>query len=102
MCQGLISPEALGLQLGGEVIFMALLGGAQSFLGPLVGAGLFTLLEDLLSAWTPHWLLLIGLLFVAAVLFAPQGLAGLVELLRGFRAGAVDRSRTPASGAQEA
>ena len=52
-------------------------GGLVSFWGPIVGALFFILARDLLGAATDTWLLWYGLLFVAMVLWQPEGLAGL-------------------------
>jgi branched-chain amino acid transport system permease protein len=51
-------------------------GGTVSFWGPVVGALVFIVARDLLGALTPSWLLWYGLLFMAVVLFKPEGIAG--------------------------
>jgi len=60
----------------GQVVMMALLGGAGTFFGPFVGAGVFLILEDVLSLFTERWQLVIGAIFVAFVLFMPGGIWG--------------------------
>ena len=55
---------------------MALLGGMGTFFGPFVGAGVFLLLENLVSLWTVHWQLVVGAVFVSCVLFFPRGIWG--------------------------
>ena len=60
----------------GQVVMMALLGGAGTFFGPFVGAGVFLILEDVLSLFTERWQLVIGAVFVAFVLFMPRGIWG--------------------------
>lgn len=73
----------------GKAIIMTLLGGSGSMLGPIIGATVVTILSDVLSALWPRWLLLLGLLFVAVVFFAPGGLVqvaqGLADALRARR-----------------
>lgn len=76
--QRLISPAALDLPIGTEVVFMAILGGTGAFLGPFLGAATYLLIQDWLSQTTEHWPFLIGLLFVGMILFAHQGLTGLL------------------------
>ena len=49
----------------------------RSFLGPALGALFFILFREFLSIWTPDWLLYFGLLFVAFIVFSPNGLVGL-------------------------
>jgi branched-chain amino acid transport system permease protein len=61
-------------------VMMVLIGGGLvSFWGPVLGAVLFFLARDLLGAYTEAWLLWYGLLFMAIVLFRPEGIAGLFK-----------------------
>ncbi len=76
--QRLISPTSLDLPIGTEVVFMAVLGGTRSFLGPFLGATVYILLQDWLSRTTDRWPFLLGLLFVLMVLYAHTGLTGLL------------------------
>jgi ABC-type branched-subunit amino acid transport system permease subunit len=52
-------------------------GGSGTLIGPVLGAAFFMLMEHQLSAWTEAWALYFGLIFIAFVLFAPQGIWGL-------------------------
>jgi branched-chain amino acid transport system permease protein len=76
--QRLISPTALDLPLSTEVVFMAVLGGTSSFLGPFLGATVYLLLQDWLSRTTDRWPFVLGLVFVLMVLYAHTGLTGLL------------------------
>jgi len=59
----------------GNVIMMVLLGGGlTNFFGPILGSGVFIVLRDLLSTLTEHWLLIYGLLFMAVIVFIPEGI----------------------------
>ncbi len=71
--------DTLNYTTSGQIVMMTLLGGASTFFGPFVGAFAFEVLEDVLSQWTSHWQLWLGLLFVIFVLYLPRGLWG--ELL---------------------
>ncbi|MBS0520997.1 MAG: branched-chain amino acid ABC transporter permease [Proteobacteria bacterium] len=77
----------LGATQSGTVILMAFIGGIGSFGGPIIGAILVTYLQVALSDITDAWQLYFGLLFIAMVMFAPDGIAGLLArqqpLLRG-------------------
>jgi branched-chain amino acid transport system permease protein len=74
-------PNVMSLHQSGFVVMMALVGGGMvSFWGPVIGAVLFFLARDLLGAYTEAWLLWYGLLFMAIVLFKPEGLAGLFHV----------------------
>jgi branched-chain amino acid transport system permease protein len=71
-------PNVMSLQQSGFVVMMTLVGGGLiSFWGPVLGAVLFFVARDLLGAYTEAWLLWYGLLFMAVVLFKPEGLAGM-------------------------
>jgi branched-chain amino acid transport system permease protein len=75
--QRLISPAALDLAIGTEVVFMAVLGGTGAFLGPFLGATVYLLFQDWLSKTTERWPFFIGLAFVLMILYAHNGLVGL-------------------------
>ncbi|MEO8305741.1 MAG: branched-chain amino acid ABC transporter permease [Betaproteobacteria bacterium] len=71
-------PNVMSLHSSGFVVMMVLVGGGLvSFWGPVVGALFFILARDLLGAYTETWLLWYGLLFMAMVLWKPDGIAGL-------------------------
>ena len=55
---------------------MSLLGGMGTFFGPFIGAAIMLLLEDVVSKFTSHWQLVVGLLFIVLVLFFPRGVWG--------------------------
>ncbi|MFC5498694.1 branched-chain amino acid ABC transporter permease [Caenimonas terrae] len=61
----------------GEVILMTLLGGAGTFLGPIVGAGIVVTLQDMLSDRVGSWVtVIIGAIFVVCVLAFRKGVVG--------------------------
>lgn len=77
MAQQSAYPNVMSLHNSGFVVMMALIGGGLvSFWGPVIGALVFILARDLLGAYTEAWLLWYGLLFMAVVLFQPDGIAG--------------------------
>lgn len=78
----IVTAENLGLQQSGSVLLMTFIGGIGSFYGPIIGAVCVTFLQVALSAYTKAWLLYVGLFFLAMVLFAPGGIASLIELHR--------------------
>jgi branched-chain amino acid transport system permease protein len=82
---GFVTPSQLGLLTSAEAFLMVLLGGASTVLGPLLGAILLVVGEDLLSSWIPWWNLVLGLAFIAVVLFARKGI--LVALTQRLPAG---------------
>ena len=70
--------EMLHYDTSGMVVMMSLLGGMGTFFGPFIGAGVFLLLENLVSLWTVHWQLIVGAVFVICVLFFPAGIWGTI------------------------
>lgn len=64
----------------GSVLLMAYIGGIGHFAGPILGAILVVLLQVFLSDLTGAWMLYFGLIFIAMVMFAPGGMAGLIML----------------------
>ena len=72
-------PRGLHYSQSGDFVMMAVMGGMRSFWGPLLGATVFVVLQDYLSSLTVNWMSLIGMLFVAIVLFFPRGLLGFIR-----------------------
>ncbi len=70
-------PRALRWDQSGNFVIMAVLGGMRSFWGPLLGAGIFVVLEDFVSTRTQNWMSFVGLAFVLVVLFFPRGVLGI-------------------------
>jgi branched-chain amino acid transport system permease protein len=61
-------------------VLMAIFGGMGQFYGPILGASIFAYLEELLLTRFPYYFMLIfGIILVAAILYLPGGLVGLVE-----------------------
>src|SRR6266566_4583231 len=76
----ILTAENMGLTASGAVLPMTYIGGIGSFVGPIIGAVVFTFLQSMLSDYTGMWLLYLGILFLATVLFVPMGLAGVLML----------------------
>jgi branched-chain amino acid transport system permease protein len=76
--KGSISPEAIHVSRSIDGLIMVLLGGLHSLSGPVVGAGLFTLLQDHVMRETAYWRGVLGVLILALVLAFPGGIAGSV------------------------
>jgi branched-chain amino acid transport system permease protein len=64
----------------GNVLLATFIGGSGYFFGPAIGAVLVSYLQVMLSDVTEIWQLYFGLLFIATVMFAPQGIAGLIMI----------------------
>ena len=68
----------IGSEASGAVLLMTFIGGIGTFWGPILGAVLIVLLQVALGTLTDAWQLYSGLLFVAMVVWAPGGLAGIL------------------------
>jgi branched-chain amino acid transport system permease protein len=79
MAQLAAFPDVMSLHQSGYVVMMTLVGGGLvSFWGPVVGVFVFLIARDVIGALTNAWMLYFGLLFIAIVLFRPEGIAGAV------------------------
>ncbi len=68
--------EIMHYEMSGLAVMMCLLGGMGTFFGPFVGAAVFLILENLVSVYTVHWQLVVGVVFIVCVLFFPRGIWG--------------------------
>src|SRR5256712_308420 len=73
-----LTPSYMHWTRSGDIMVMVILGGMGTLYGPVLGAVAFLLLEDILSAWTVHWQVVLGPLLVLVVLYARRGLYGLL------------------------
>ena len=78
----IVAADAVSAQRSGTVLIMAYIGGAGHFVGPVLGAVTITWLQSSLSGYTSAWLLYLGLFFIVVILYAPEGLAGLLLMHR--------------------
>jgi branched-chain amino acid transport system permease protein len=78
-----ISPQTVSLTASAEVLLMVISGGSGTLLGPVVGAALVVIVKNVASAYIERWNMLLGAIFVAIVLFMPEGLIpGTIRLTR--------------------
>ena len=82
------SPSYMQWSVSGELIVIVVLGGMLTLFGPVIGAIVLLLLEELLQAWKPifyppiedligkHWQLVIGIFVILVVLYAKRGIYG--------------------------
>jgi branched-chain amino acid transport system permease protein len=75
----IVTFDALAAPLSANALLMAYIGGATVFGGPILGAVLITLLQSGVSLLSNSWLVYVGVLFIAMVIFAPAGLAGIIK-----------------------
>jgi branched-chain amino acid transport system permease protein len=71
---GFVSPTYLDLTASSELFLMVTLGGPATLVGPVIGAGAIVILKNVISAYTARWLLILGIVYIVTILWAPQGL----------------------------
>jgi branched-chain amino acid transport system permease protein len=76
---GFANTELLFWLLSGQVLIMVIVGGTGTLIGPILGAAFFLTVEHQLSNYTEAWALFFGLIFIGFVIFAPEGIWGLIR-----------------------
>jgi branched-chain amino acid transport system permease protein len=96
-----LSPHAISLQQSAEILLMAILGGASTLTGPIVGAAIITLVKNVVSTYVERWNTLLGVIFVVVIVFMPYGLVpGCLQLRQRLRGGSKS-GRSPNAAAPE-
>ncbi|HKC43606.1 MAG TPA: branched-chain amino acid ABC transporter permease [Burkholderiales bacterium] len=74
------APDFVFFLVSGEVVIFNVMGGIGTLVGPIVGAGAFLLLREAFSRFfTEFYLIPLGVIFIAMVIFMPQGLLGFMR-----------------------
>ncbi|ELY57290.1 inner-membrane translocator [Natronococcus amylolyticus DSM 10524] len=97
-----VSPSAAEWLKSGEVIVMVILGGMGTLYGPIIGAGAFFGLEQLLTHYTGRWRLVLGTIFVLFVIFLPRGLVSVPTMLAPYLPGGPGPAADPGQLPEEA
>ena len=79
--RGFASPEVMFWVLSGQGLMMVITGGIGTLVGPVIGAMVFILVQEILSSYTEHWMIFTGAIFVLMVIFLPGGLVGTARRL---------------------
>lgn len=82
--QQAINPDAGSVDYSGNVVMMSLLGGMQTFLGPIIGALIYWELQNNVSQLTKYWPAWIGIVFAVFVLVGPRGIMGVFDDIRHY------------------
>ncbi|HEX3466031.1 MAG TPA: branched-chain amino acid ABC transporter permease [Candidatus Elarobacter sp.] len=85
--QQAINPDAGSVEYSGNVVMMSMLGGVQTFLGPILGASVYYEIQNNVSQLTKYWEAWIGIVFVVVVLVGPRGIMGLFDDVRHYGLG---------------
>jgi branched-chain amino acid transport system permease protein len=76
--QEFVSTGIINLDKSSDILILTFVGGRGIFWGPILGACFLMYLNDALSTLTEHWAIIQGAIFIALVMYAPDGLAGLI------------------------
>src|SRR2546430_2872504 len=78
-----VSPQAVALTASAEALLMVISGGTATLLGPITGAFLVVVMKNVASGYIERWNFVLGAIFVAIVVFMPEGLVpGVARLFR--------------------
>ncbi|MEM7045849.1 MAG: branched-chain amino acid ABC transporter permease [Pseudomonadota bacterium] len=82
VAQGLVTPEYTYWVRSGELVFIAILGGASSVAGAFVGALVYEMVRNYAAAFAADvWQMILGFVLLAIILYASRGLVGLYDNL---------------------
>jgi branched-chain amino acid transport system permease protein len=74
------APDFVYFLVSGEAVIFNVMGGIGTLVGPIVGAGFFLLLREAFSRFfTEYYLIPVGIIFIAMIIFMPQGLLGFMR-----------------------
>jgi len=77
-----INPVAASFPVSVEAVLMAIVGGSGTILGPFLGSGIILVLRNWVSGFFHYYTAVLGVVFIVTVLWAPQGIMGLVARWR--------------------
>lgn len=78
----LVSPANLTFSQDGFLVLMVVLGGLGTIWGPCIGAVVVVMFQQEISTYVSRWETLMGVVFIAAVIFTPGGIAGILRKLQ--------------------
>ena len=91
MLRGFVSPELMFFATSGNAVITVVIGGVGTLVGALYGSVILAVMKSVIGTMTEHHLIVIGMLFMAVVIFLPKGLMGVIRpavarlLMRGAR-----------------
>jgi branched-chain amino acid transport system permease protein len=88
---GIVSPENVIITTSVDALLMAVLGGAGTLVGGLIGTTIVIALREYLSTLVPWWQYVLGAVYVLTILYLPSGLMGIPARIRQWRAEAVKK-----------
>lgn len=79
--QKIVAPDFLYMLMSFDVLVISVIGGYTNFLGPIIGSFIYVYMVEYLSAFTNNWPAIMGVFFVALILFFPGGAMGALSQL---------------------
>jgi len=86
-----VSPASAELFLSIEAALMVLVGGTGTIIGPFIGAALMIVIRNWMSAYVKHWMIVMGVVFIATMLWTPKGILGMIRQI------SLGKRKSPAS-----
>src|SRR5229473_2951090 len=83
---GIVSPENVVLTTSVDALLMAVLGGAGTLVGGVIGASVVLFIREYLSTVVHWWQYVLGGVYVLVILYLPGGLMSIPERIRQWRA----------------
>ncbi len=80
-----VSPSSVALAQSVKGLLMVIIGGVGTLFGGVVGAAVIIILENVVSSFTERWSMVLGVLFVLTMIFAPEGIVGKLRTFKWFR-----------------
>jgi branched-chain amino acid transport system permease protein len=80
-----VSPDQLHWQASAILLVMVVLGGSGSLIGPVIGALIIVLLQNVVSSYTQRWPSIMAVSFIVVVLYARGGVWGFISKLASRR-----------------
>jgi branched-chain amino acid transport system permease protein len=77
--KGSLSPDTLSIPRSMDALVMVLLGGVQTLAGPVIGALVFTVLQDGITRLVPYWQAVLGLTVILLTVVFPAGIVGTLQ-----------------------
>jgi branched-chain amino acid transport system permease protein len=81
MFNNFVSPSTVALAQSVEGVLMMIAGGVGTLFGGFVGAAAIIALENVVSAYTERWLMVLGVTFILIMIFAPEGIIGKLRVI---------------------
>jgi branched-chain amino acid transport system permease protein len=92
---GIVSPENVVLTTSVDALLMAVLGGAGTLVGGIIGASVVLFIREYLSTLVHWWQYVLGGVYVLVILYLPGGLMSIPERIRLWRTAQTKSAAAP-------